>query len=158
GEPTAVANADASGSAAQRVGRSIVEKSPPALSDRFGDQLPAGAIARLGSVRFRLPNSYMKIFSPDCKTLAVAAEDGIHLRDLATGRTVRKLAVPQQIQSMVFSPDGRTLGSEESGRIRVWDIFSERELHQFQAGSDARLRMMTPDGKTLVSGYSQERA
>src|SRR5579859_4230983 len=61
---------------------------PPARVDRFGDPLPAGAIARLGTTRFR-HGEYIgsMAISPDSKQIAVAAAGkNIVVWDAATGK------------------------------------------------------------------------
>src|SRR5579864_9415675 len=72
--------------------------------DFHGDPLPAGALARLGSLRMRLDGGISDVaFSADNRTIAVAgavidkieANSHIHLKsvlqlwDLASGKTVR---------------------------------------------------------------------
>src|SRR5438105_4805760 len=45
------------------------QKAAPARSDRYGDPLPDGAVQRLGTLRFRLPNGWGKPkLCPDGRT------------------------------------------------------------------------------------------
>jgi WD40 repeat protein len=71
---------------------------PPALReaarvDRYGDPLPAGAVARLGTIRLRHQQMTDSVaFSPGGKFLASSGfEDTIRLWDSTTGRPVRQL-------------------------------------------------------------------
>jgi WD40 repeat protein len=60
--------------------------------DCHGDPLPAGALVRLGTVRFRHADTVSFVaFLPDGKTLLTAAQDQlVHLWDLGTGKEVRR--------------------------------------------------------------------
>src|SRR5262245_50725391 len=75
---------------------------PPALprgqgrTDRYGDPLPPGAVARLGAARFRLDRRPDGVaFSPDGGTLAVLTSTlenaTIWLWDVQTGKNLRRL-------------------------------------------------------------------
>src|SRR5437867_1343732 len=66
-------------------------------TDRYGDPLPEGAIARLGTVRFRQYIIQAVAWSPDGRTLAstsfsLANDQPIRLWDVATGKEVRRMA------------------------------------------------------------------
>src|SRR5258708_29647756 len=68
---------------------------PPKTScalDCYGDPLPADALARMGTLRFRRSLSHSAIvFSPDGKTIALAATDHlIHLWNPATAPDIRR--------------------------------------------------------------------
>src|SRR6516165_1444920 len=62
--------------------------------DRYGDPLPEGAVARLGSVRFRSPDGEVSglHFSADGKTLLTVGRDA-NLRpwETSTGRLLREV-------------------------------------------------------------------
>src|SRR5436305_12133920 len=62
-----------------------------ARTDPHGDALPAGALQRLGTVRFR-HNATAIAYSPDGKILASGGHDNvIRLYDAASGRELRRL-------------------------------------------------------------------
>ncbi len=70
-------------------------------------------------------------FSPDGKLLAAPGPDGrnsvktLVLFDVATGKELRKIELPQPVTSLTFSPDGRTLATENADRtITLWEVAS----------------------------------
>ncbi len=82
--------------------------------DSYGDQLPHGVLARMGTVRLRHGGPTRSVaFSPDGKTLASGSEDQtIRLWETATGKSLLILKGHQGfINSVIFSPDGKTLDS-----------------------------------------------
>jgi RNA polymerase sigma factor (sigma-70 family) len=101
--------------------------------DRHGDPLPPGAVARLGTVRFRVADEVQTLaYAPDGKTLAVASYAGLAIFDTASGKRVanfkRTWSHPEPL--LAYSPDGKRLAArlmEQTGKgsgwvIRVWDL------------------------------------
>src|SRR5438309_2346656 len=91
-------------------------------TDRYGDPLPPGAVARFGTVRLRHQGEvWSVIFSPDGQTviaggpLHVAGEevDAIRSWDVKTGKLVRSLrGQPFGSGCLALSADGKILASE----------------------------------------------
>jgi WD40 repeat protein len=75
---------------------------------------------------------YALEYSPDGKTLAIAAGDGLHIFDVADRKDVRLLgaaegvSVKSSAQFLEFSKDGKQIAqlnpSLVSGEMRIWDI------------------------------------
>jgi RNA polymerase sigma factor (sigma-70 family) len=63
--------------------------------DAFGDPLPDGAEARLGTTRLSVGDVVFDFaFAPDGRTLAAAGDGCVLAWDPATGKTIRRLQVP----------------------------------------------------------------
>jgi RNA polymerase sigma factor (sigma-70 family) len=125
-------------------------------TDRSGDPLPPGAVARLGSVRFRLRQASGFTVSADGKTVAAAA-DGVVLWETATGKTLSRFVGPEPVHSVARSPDGKVLAAGELGGVRIWDVGTGRELGRLPVthlGMYPGTRLVfSPDGKILATGH-----
>jgi endo-1,4-beta-xylanase len=134
----------------------------PATRDRFGDPLPAGAIARLGTVRFR-NGMFKPHFLPDGKTILTTNQRAIQFWEAASGRLVREIptGMPYLWQT-TLSLDGKQVAvTGMSGNappfqptLRIWDVATGKEVRTFaekgRQADDTSLTF-TPDGKQLVS-------
>ncbi|HEV3447925.1 MAG TPA: hypothetical protein VG099_25025, partial [Gemmataceae bacterium] len=113
--------------------------------DLAGDPLPAGAVARLGTLRWRqsAPADLLTLL-PDGKTAVSAGDDhSVRVWDLATGKELHRFgsgaAVNDdvlELNDMVFvmggrsesglsavSPDGKVLATQFDGReVVLWDL------------------------------------
>jgi RNA polymerase sigma factor (sigma-70 family) len=103
--------------------------------DVQGDALPEGALARLGTVRWRARGEISALaLSPDGKTAAAAGEGRLRLIDVATGKPLSTLSDLGMGASMVaFSPDGTRLAvCDASGaKIKVWRARDGQLLQAF---------------------------
>src|SRR6266481_8187652 len=132
------------------------EKNPSQLTDQMGDPLPAGVLARMGTIRFRHGNQISSLaYAPDGKVLASAGYDNtLRLWDPVTGKELRKLGGSYNpLSSVSFSPDGKTIvaGSYDNV-IRFWDAASGNLVRQFvnnQGGIQGLI--YAPDGRTLAT-------
>ncbi len=124
---------------------------PPPRTDRHGDPLPPGAIARLGTLRFRGVRGCLA-YSPDGKLLAASsgpAAEQVTLFDAATGRAVRHFkGNVATLRSLSFAPDGtQLLLCGNSTHCRVLDATTGRDRVIFAGARSAFAR----DGKVLVT-------
>jgi RNA polymerase sigma factor (sigma-70 family) len=129
----------------------------PANLDLFGDPLPPGALARLGTVRFRLGGWGESVtFTQDGKELVTAGLGSYpRLWDGATGRELRQFGQPplSSARCATVSPDGATLASgHDDGTIRLWETATGKQLHSFQNAALAITALaFSPDGKRIAS-------
>ena len=144
------------------------EDKAAARLDRYGDPLPPGAIARLGTLRFRIEAAgYVKelVFSPDGKMLAAASQGGLWLFDAASGKRMIAIRPPHtSFWRLAFSPDGKGLlaGAQDVTPIRVengiktetsaqiWDAASGRKTAEAKLDHIIQLGW-TADGQPLVA-------
>jgi WD40 repeat protein len=143
----------------------LEERPAQARSDTHGDPLPAGAVARLGTVRLRHGGDFHReavAFSPDGRLLAVGGQAGpIVLWDAATGKEVRALRGHEKADnpyffgfSAAFSRDGKWLitGSGEEKGAFVWDVATGVVVRRLQGHEGAVVGVaLSPDGKTLAT-------
>jgi RNA polymerase sigma factor (sigma-70 family) len=129
------------------------ETSKPRV-DLFGDPLPPGAKARLGTVRLRHGNRIGQYaFSPDSKILAAASSDArVYLWDAATGCELRCLENDSRPNpSVAFSPDGKILASGSGHEVRRWETKTWKELACWSVKSvEVGKLFFSPDGRTFV--------
>jgi WD40 repeat protein len=145
--------------------------------DAYGDPLPAGAVARLGTTRLRLRGLKEILgFSADGKTLLALRQSDLSLLDLATGRTVRAIALPAHngqpadprdlrfFANVPVAGDGRTvaLGGHPEGGLFVVDIPSGKvrsrlaqevlfpQVDGVETGYARRPGQLSHDGKFLA--------
>ncbi|VTR92769.1 wd-40 repeat protein : Uncultured bacterium genome assembly Metasoil_fosmids_resub OS=uncultured bacterium PE=4 SV=1: Sigma70_r2: Sigma70_r4_2: WD40: WD40: WD40 [Gemmata massiliana] len=128
-------------------------------TDWFGDQLPAGALARLGTVRFRTGGGTglsSVAFGPAGKMLISShGEDTVHFWDLETGREVRKLRAPRACWAVTTALNGNRLVAAGIDEIWAWDLAdgAPRFLWKMQSKSVGFANVeFSPDGTLIAHG------
>ena len=109
--------------------------------DVYGDPLPKGAIARLGTTRWRNVNDEREgaeiQFTPDGKSIVCLMPNGsLAGFDVNSGQENWRLRGPRQFQSFAFAPDGKTVFTgdcwpgllDEPWGVRVWDVANRRQI------------------------------
>jgi WD40 repeat protein len=139
------------------------------LLDVYGDPLPSGAMARFGSLRWRLPGAIeMAAVSPDGKQVAAVNMHGtVAVWEKDSGRLLHEIRGSKAGEaSLAFSPDGQLLATggrfdNDSGtgdfRVRIWDLKTGKIKTEMPAqnGSISKL-VFTSDSRTLFSaGFDQ---
>jgi len=113
-------------------------------TDIHGDPLPDGAIARFGTVRYRIAAGGPYALSADGKTLAVESTTCITLCDVETGKPGVRIpyaglrdsgSVPGPI---AFSPDGKNLVTVLHRNLRIWDTATGRVRIMRELPADGR--------------------
>jgi RNA polymerase sigma factor (sigma-70 family) len=142
---------------AAQAGPSTPEQKAPNRVDRYGDPLPPGAIARLGTVRLRHSGPIGVVaFAPDGTVLLAGDENGdMRLWDTATGKLLRTFVDPlgHRVGALAFSPDGKWFVSGIA-RLSLWNVAAGTRLdlaadYPFGVHTVASLAF-APDGKTLA--------
>jgi RNA polymerase sigma factor (sigma-70 family) len=133
----------------------------PGGVDRHGDPLPPGAIARLGTVRFRHGDWVRSIgFTPDGqRVVSHGWGDGIRVWDAATGREVASLpmsGVAPAASALVKSGEALIVSEPDYGTsntfVRVLTFPGLKLTREFTV--TVHIHCISPDGK-LVAGYGQ---
>jgi WD40 repeat protein len=157
---------------AEPVKNSSAKPQPDALTDAFGDPLPEGAIARLGTLRLKHtpagdPTIDVVHFSPDGKKMVslVYGAASIRLWDSASGKEIPGpwAAAGQRFTAVAFSADSAQLAAgvdgnrgpgqpEANGRqVLVYDIAGAKLLKTLTGlGHHVRSLSFADAGKTLV--------
>src|SRR5947209_13228766 len=132
---------------------------PPRV-DRAGDALPADALARAGTVRWRHGGPVLALaFSPDGKALASASGDGtLRLWESATGKETRRfLGHKGEVRCVAFAPDGKTLLSGGAdGPARLWDVKTGKERAKLLGAEEwVNAVAFAPKGGLLAAGTDE---
>jgi WD40 repeat protein len=129
------------------------EKGRPVRVDRDGLPLPAGAIARLGSLRLYHGEWVRQVVvSPDGRLVAStsSAPDGNRLWDAATGK---ELPLRAELKHATrFPARGKLLAVQVLERhIQIWDVAAGKQVGGLALEQDGGLLGLSPDGQTLVA-------
>lgn len=145
------------------------EKRP--RTDLYGDPLPPGALARLGTIRLRHVSATVA-FSPDGKTLISAGGDGtIRYWEPTTGKEIRRVrvqAADSHAHPQFFAADNKVVAGYTSESIHVWDTNTGKELQHFpfdklsRPGLENRSAFiwrlaLSPDGKMLAAQFEDQK-
>ena len=139
--------------------------------DQFGDPLPEGASARMGTTRFRAGASMSDVaYSRDGKSIITSAIDQIDVWETGSGKRLRHFAgfsvrrknAPIEFGSpFAISPDQNHLAAGGAdGRIRIYQLGSAKSLIEWETpgakeffGRRPAIRNLvySPDGRTLLT-------
>jgi WD40 repeat protein len=137
------------------LGESVAGQSAPSRTDLFGDALPDGALARLGTVRWRTGSSFGPFGSAlgnDGRSLFVSGGEALRIFNVDTGELMRTIRGHEGgINCLALSPDGKMLASAGSTRAFLWDVASGKQLRPLKVSGVSTLAF-SPDGTKLITG------
>ena len=134
--------------------------------DLYGDPLPPGAVARLGTLRDNIGDQSSDIvLSPDGKS--VTATSGffhipLRLWDVSTGRVTLELkqldrpirAVGNMVRRAAFSPDGKLLAAgDAAGTVRIGRTDNGQKVLEIPGADPVSALRFLPGGKILAVSY-----
>ncbi|HUG70969.1 MAG TPA: M56 family metallopeptidase [Pirellulaceae bacterium] len=137
-------------------------------TDFYGDPLPTGALARLGTLRYRHGGIQQSMaFLPGSHRLIASSNRyGIQLWDADTGKLWRPISPSVGLpQPFSVSADGRSVAAltatlredrQYHNRLTVWNVNSrevQTEIQWTEPMIEAtQVLAFTPDGKTIATG------
>ncbi len=132
-------------------------------TDRYGDPLPEGAVARLGTSRLRTTRHWR--FAPDSRRVALGrADGGMQIFEIPSGKPlalIRASDVPGRTDiigsTIAFTRDGKYLAAVcWEGRCGIWETATGRLVRWLESGGFYSIVQcdFSPDGKLLAVGGS----
>jgi WD40 repeat protein len=116
-------------------------KEPASAVDLYGDPLPPGAIARLGTLRLQHGlGCDVLAYSPASDMLASGGRTDriIRLWDADTGKEFRQILGPEKgVEQLLFSPDGSLLaGAGYDSTVYLWNTETGQEVRKLDGHRD----------------------
>jgi RNA polymerase sigma factor (sigma-70 family) len=178
-QPTAVAQAPGAAQAQPAQPAQAAEEKK-AGTDLYGDDLPPGAVARMGTLRWRHGGAVTFVaFLPDGKGLLTASTDGtLRLWDVDSGKEVRRFGQAQAAaggvgggfggiaaggaivvssnvglgnSGLALAPSGKVLATSAGNAVTLYEVDTGKELRRIQpVGNAAAALAFAPDSKTLA--------
>jgi RNA polymerase sigma factor (sigma-70 family) len=141
--------------------RDTPAEQPGAKADLHGDPLPPGAVARLGTVRWRHgARASVLAFAAGGKEVVTAGPEGmVRVWDADSGKELRRFGKPAEPNPeaplqwpTALSPDGKWAATTTVADVLVWDVGTGKEVRRFKVERRDELFTvaLTPDGKGLL--------
>jgi len=136
------------------------DKPPRPGFDLADDPLPPGALARLGTLRWRQENPFVfAAFLPGGAQVVTAGEaGGFRVWDAETGKELRRFGTDRPLtdSQRALAPDGRLLAEVTTDAlVHLWDVQAGKEVRSIKvavpAGSSPAV-VFAGDSKTLFVG------
>jgi WD40 repeat protein len=136
------------------------EEAGKTRKDYYGDPLPPGVLARMGTVQLRQPYADVR-FAPDGKTLISAGGDGlIGFWDVSSGKLVdqkefdvtNEQGYRSDMGPQTLSADGTRVVVSRGTRIQVFDVKTGKKLWSISLDKSSVWRAaISPDGKIVAA-------
>ena len=136
------------------------ERGPkPHLVDLYGDPLPEGAVARLGSVRLRHVGLQDFTLLPNGRTAVTVGRDAtVRWWDLATGRQTQSVRLPDESSypsRLAISPDGKAVAINSWENTWVCEAETGRRVFsQTKVDGFVDALALSPDHSRLAIGVN----
>jgi WD40 repeat protein len=154
-------------------GLAVQPDAPRNATDTNGDPLPAGALARLGTLRWRHGQAVTFVaFLPDGKEVLTGSQERVlRLWDRATGKEIRRFPLPA-IEPMANGPgrvvrvpfmasqlavlaalsnDGKTAAAAVNNIVQLWDVDTGKAIRQIKGPPTGILEVrFAPDDQSLA--------
>jgi WD40 repeat protein len=152
-------------------GQTPQKQSSAVRVDMYGDPLPGGAVARLGSIQLRHLNLTSVAFSADGKSVLSLGADQVKFWDVASGKLIRTVQLDgklsdgvrsstrrgQDIVSIhvpalapVISPNGKLIAACCDDSTFVWDAITGKQLKHLSDLNIFGSAVFSEDGNVLV--------
>ncbi len=105
-------------------------------------------------------NAYRVAISPDGRTIAVARDELVEIRDFGTGE--KKRTIQLEAEETAFSPDGKTLAiyeSEDESKIRLYNVEDGEVRDTLETGAYLAVNLppeYAPGGRALAIADEKE--
>jgi WD40 repeat protein len=126
--------------------------------DLYGDPLPDGAKARLGTTRLRVETRSPPLMTADGKSIYATTSFWVQRLDPVTGLVQGKAQQAPSGQLVGISANGTRAAFMTSGGVTVWDLTKEKDVVKILRrlpGSETAAAL-AGNGKTLVLGGVNE--
>jgi WD40 repeat protein len=135
---------------------------PQVRRDQAGDPLPAEALSRLGTIRFRHGDSIHSLaFTPDGKTIVAQGYDDLRIWELATGKQIPRVGNKSVGTGTTndVSPNGRlavVLFPDQEGYVGLLEVATGRIVQRFSKRQVYSLCFSLDSELAATIGYHSE--
>jgi len=134
----------------------LTQEAKERRTDPYGDPLPEGALARMGTTRLRHYQLQAISFFPNGDKIASAGTDGlIRIWKVPDGTSIAILQGHEgTVASLSVSARGNVMASGgQDGTVRMWDLQGLKELQRLKCGEPVLSVSVSDDGKILAAGF-----